>query len=409
MKTQLIVFWGESIIGLIKPLIVLYFINKYYDISVYSEIVLINLILSISNNILNLKIPSYLVKFFNQNIGFENFINNLNSLLLKFGLALFLIGGLVIYFFNLNYSYLFIDLIIIISILLTPLKGIMIVSKKLNQLGLLMMGSKILFIILFLLSLVQKTVEFFETYLVLLFIENLTLFILLFLRCNSIIKFRFQKTQFHLLSDFFKYLFSFFGLNFLKSILKEIDRLIVAFSFDKEVLGMYDIAKKLFLPLKIFVSPFNLIFLKSTSKTLLLKKNTQYLKGKILKSEFFLILFFIVNLLGLIICYEFLKININLNLLSLISICFIGVIVFLDSILWWPQIITTQISRNFAFINLILKIFLTLTILPLFIYFFELKGLIISMILEKIISYSFWRGYVLNSKKLISFINTIQV
>ena len=401
MKTKLFVFWGESLVGLIKPLIVLYFINLHYDISIYSDIVFINLILSIFNNIFDLKIPSYLVKFFNAKDSFENFINNLNSLLLQFGLALFLIGLGFIYFLNFEYYYILIDLIIIITILLNPLKGIMIVNKKLNRLGIIMIGSKFSFIILFLFFVMQNITEFLDTYLVLLFIENLLLLIFLYRNCNRILKLRFQKIQFSLLSDFFKYILSFFGINLLKSILKEIDRLIVSYAFDKEVLGMYDFGKKLFLPLRILVSPFNLIFLKSSSEKLLVEKNLQYLKKKIIKIEFFMILSFILYLLGIIISYEFLKLNLKLDLLSIFSICCIGVIVFFESILWWTPIISSQITREFAFINLSLKTFVTLTIVPLFTYFYGLQGLIFAMILGKIFSYAFWRFYVLKSKKII--------
>ena len=401
LKTKLIVFWGESLVNLIKPLIVIYFINKHFDVNIYGNIVLFNLILSIANNIFNLKVPSYLVKIFNQKNSFENFINNLNSLLLQFGLVLFLTGGVVIYFLNLGYSYLLIDLILIIIILTKPLRGIMIVSKKLNHMGIILIGCKISFIILFLFSLLQKTTEFLNTYLVLLLIENLLLFIFLFWSCNSIIKFRFQKIQFSVLSDFFRYILSFFGINLLKSILKEIDKLIITYAFDKEVLGMYDIGKKLFLPLKILVSPFNLIFLKGISEKLLLEKNIEYLKKKIIKIEFFMTLFFILNLSSIIISYEFLKFNFEFDLLSIFSICCIGVIVFFESLLWWPQIITTQIRRNFAFINLSIKTFVTITIIPLLLYFYGLQGLIFAMILGKLFSYAFWRFYVLNNKFLL--------
>ena len=402
MKTKLFVFWGESLVGLIKPLIVLYFINLNYGISIYSDIVFINLILSIANNVFNLKIPSYLVKLSNQKNSFENFINNLNSLLLHFGFVLFLSGVCIIHFLNLGYSYLLIDLILIITILINPLKGIMIVTKKLNHMGIILIGSKISFIILFLFSTTQKVTEFVNNYLVLLLIENLLLFIFLFWSCNSIIKFRFQKIKFSVLSDFFKYVLSFFGINLLKSILKEIDKLIITYAFDKELLGMYDIGKKLFIPLTIFVSPFNLIFLKSSSEKLLVEKNLQYFKKKIIKTEFFMILFFILYLLSIIISYDFLKLNLKFDLLSIFLICCIGVIVFFESILWWPPIITTQITMKFAFINLSLKTFVTLTIVPILIYFYGLQGLIFAMILGRIFSFTFWRFYVLKSKNLIN-------
>lgn len=389
----------ESIVGLLKPLIILYLINRYYDISVYSEIVLINLILSISSNIISLKIPSYIVKASNQNIGYENLINNLNSLFLQFALVFLMCEVIIVFIFNLEFYYLIVGLIIMTTLLMKPLIGIMMANDQLNHYGLFMMISKGLFITLFSFS-IFLSYDIITIYLGLLFAENLVLYALFLSKTKNDVIIKYKKVDFKELSDFFTYVKSFFGINLLKSILKETDRLIITFVFDKVVLGIYDIGKKLFLPLKLIVSPFPKIFLKKASKKLLIDKNSMYLKGKILKSEILLSIFFFIYLTTIILNYKNLNEFLNFNSLDLLLVCGIGIAIFIQEMNWWSTIISTQISRKFAYINLGIKVIFTITIMPLFIFYFDLYGLVFSTLLNRIISYYYWRIYVLNSKRL---------
>ena len=180
-----------------------------------------------------------------------------------------------------------------------------------------------------------------------------------------------------------------FLINLFKVMNQRMDNLIISKFIGFEILAIYEITKKILIPIQFIVKPFNILFAKKI--TLLEKEKKHTLSFNFImstSSKIFLVILPLIflELLYLENIYNYFNIQNNFDYIYII----LSIIFSIDAFLWWRRLFSNAYNLNYSLhINIIRVIYIS-TVSIVLTYIFGMKGLLVSLLVLKIYALYFW-------------------
>ena len=202
-----------------------------------------------------------------------------------------------------------------------------------------------------------------------------------------------------ILKEYWSFNIKTFTSSSLKAGNNNIDNLLIAYFLNAQLVGFYQIIKKILSPIAIVVGPFSMLVYPKLVH-FFEKKEADKFKNLIFKISSYIFLFSIFYiLLGYVFIEEiFALMNIELSSELYVLYGLLSVLILVTSMLWWTRVFSNVVDPNYSlYMNIFATIFqLTITVLAT--YLFSVNGLIVSMIVMNSIIGIYWlmkvRNYV---------------
>jgi O-antigen/teichoic acid export membrane protein len=211
------------------------------------------------------------------------------------------------------------------------------------------------------------------------FIYALILFLKHYLKEFNTVKSSYNKDIFN---EYWIFNIKTFTSSSLKAGNNNIDNLLIAYFLTSQSVGFYQIIKKILSPIDIIIVPFStLVYTKLVRY--FEKKEIGMFKILIFKITRYIFLFSILYILFIYFYIDDIFNIINVKTLPELNILFflLSFFMIIKSMHWWTRVFSNVVNPNYSlYMNSFATIY-QLTITVFFIYFFNIKGLIISIIL----------------------------
>jgi O-antigen/teichoic acid export membrane protein len=202
-----------------------------------------------------------------------------------------------------------------------------------------------------------------------------------------------------ILKEYWSFNIKTFTSSSLKAGNNNIDNLLIAYFLNAQLVGFYQIIKKILSPIAIIVGPFSMLVYPKLVH-FFEKKEADKFKNLIFKISSYIFLFSIFYiLLGYVFIEEiFALMNIELSSELYFLYGLLSILMLATSMLWWARVFSNVVDPNYSlYMNIFATIFqLTITVLAT--YLFSVNGLIVSMIVMNSIIGIYWlmkvRNYV---------------
>lgn len=220
------------------------------------------------------------------------------------------------------------------------------------------------------------------------FIYVLVTFILRYIKEFENTKLQYNKI---LLKEYWSFNIKTFASSSLKAGNSNIDNLLIAYFINVQMVGIYQIIKKILSPINVVVSPFSMLVypkLVNYFET----KQTERFKAIIVKISFYIAFFCIgyslLFFFGFDYIFELMKIEVIASYKTIYVL--FALLLFISSILWWVRIFSNVVNPNYSLYMNIFATAFQLTITVFTTYSFGLEGLIVSIIIMNLLIAFYW-------------------
>ncbi len=388
----------------------LFLINKYFGVNVYGQLAIIISTAGIFSSLLTARSSEAVTRFFKReelNKKFENakfvlfvglgidFITAILLVMLIYSLSHF-IADTFLKDDTLSHEIIIYSLITFITFLKGSIMGYM-QSKgmfvQINIINIIESAAKILFLVLFILILNKLfLIDIIYVFLIssiVSFLYTISIFLKSYIVEYKSVLLKFNKP---LLKEYWSFNIKTFLSSSLKAGNENIDNMLIAYFLNAQIVGIYQIIKKILLPISILSIPFSMLIYprliyffetdqKEKFKNIIIKISTYILLIGILYSLFAHV--FLDDIFDLMVVefnetYSYYYILIAVT--SIIT----------SSLLWWVRIFSNTVNPNYSLYMNLFATFYQLTITIYMTKIFGLEGLLISFMIMNMLIFVYW-------------------
>jgi O-antigen/teichoic acid export membrane protein len=211
-----------------------------------------------------------------------------------------------------------------------------------------------------------------------------------------------SRVNFFILKEYWHFNFKTFISSSLKAGNNNIDTLLIAYFINANMVGIYQIIKKILTPSSFIVKPFSMLLYPKLIKYFE-NKDIKNLKNLIFRIS--MILFIVI--ISYIICI-YLGIEIIFNIINVEFIVYykylyilLSLVTILVSMQWWGRIFSNTVNPNYSLYSNLFATLFQLTITILSTYLFELEGLVFSLITMNLFLFIYWVIKLRNLREII--------
>jgi len=388
----------------------LFLINKYFGVNVYGQLAIIISTAGIFSSLLTARSSEAVTRFFKReelNKKFENakfvlfvglgidFITAILLVMLIYSLSHF-IADTFLKDNTLSHEIIIYSFITFITFLKGSIMGYM-QSKgmfvQINIINIIESAAKILFLVLFIFILNKLfLIDIIYVFLIssiVSFLYTISIFLKSYIVEYKSVLLKFNKP---LLKEYWSFNIKTFLSSSLKAGNENIDNMLIAYFLNAQIVGIYQIIKKILLPISMLSMPFSMLIYprlihffeteqKEKFKNIIIKISTYILLIGILYSLFAYVL--LDNIFALMVVefnetYSYYYILIAVT--SIIT----------SSLLWWVRIFSNTVNPSYSLYMNLFATFYQLTITIYMTKIFALEGLLISFMIMNILIFIYW-------------------
>lgn len=388
----------------------LFLINKYFGVNVYGQLAIIISTAGIFSSLLTARSSEAVTKFFKReelNKKFENakfvlfvglgidFITAILLVMLIYSLSHF-IADTFLKDNTLSHEIIIYSFITFITFLKGSIMGYM-QSKgmfvQINIINIIESAAKILFLVLFIFILNKLfLIDIIYVFLIssiVSFLYTISIFLKSYIVEYKNVLLKFNKP---LLKEYWNFNIKTFLSSSLKAGNENIDNMLIAYFLNAHIVGIYQIIKKIVLPISMLSMPFSMLIYprlihffetdqKEKFKNIIIKISTYILLIGILYSLFAYV--FLDNIFDLMVVEFNETYSYYYMLIALTSI-------FTSSLLWWVRIFSNTVNPNYSLYMNLFATFYQLTITIYMSKLFGLEGLLISFMIMYMLTFIYW-------------------
>ena len=225
------------------------------------------------------------------------------------------------------------------------------------------------------------------------FVYSLSFFVSLLVFCMYYFK-EFKSTRVVFSKDTFVKYIKFNMITFTSSTMKagsrNFDNLILSYFTSPSTVAIYTILKKFFMPISMISKPFRTIMYPKLTQFWYNKKYIQF-QNNIMKITKLLLLMSFVYFIGVFVFSDLLINSFKLEYENIDMMIYLMMAYFsMASLTWWTRNFSNIVNPMYSLISSSMNTGLQIIICPLSTYFFQMEGLIISLIFIKIINVIYW-------------------
>lgn len=386
----------------------LFLINRYFGIDIYGQIAIIVASAGIFSSLLTARSSEAITRFFRREELNKNFSNAKFILYIGF-IVDFITGCLLvigIYFLSEFISSTFLksdsfseevvlySFITFIIFLRGTINGYLQAQEmfiEMNKITISELLLKIFLLLFFIFVLDMKSLK--DAILIFLIASIGSYFyaFVVFIKSYSLkykeVFFKYNKT---ILKEYWSFNLKTFFSSTLKAGNQNVDNLILAYFFNAQIVGIYQIIKKILSPVSMISKPFTTLVY---TKLINYYENNQKSKFKniILKISFYIILTSVLYVTLAIVFIDDIFYLLNIEFLSeyLISLVIISCITIIGAQMWWTRIFSNTVNPNYSiYVNLFATLY-QLIITVFISKYFGFEGMLYSILIMQILIYSY--------------------
>lgn len=378
----------------------LFLINRYFGVETYGQLAIVMSTAGIFSALLTARSSEAITRFFTREMINKNFQNAKFVLLIGFCIDIitaFLMLGLTYLFSDFIAKTFIKDISFSLDVFLYSfvvffgfLRGTLLgyfQSKEMfffiNSVNVVesLIKATLLLIIIFVLqdSSLYEIIATLITASILSYIYVLIVFLKNYIKEFKNISTKYNKA---ILKEYWSFNIKTFTSSSLKAGNSNIDNLLIAYFINAHMVGIYQIIKKILSPIGNFTSPFSMLVYPKLVNYFETQQKEKF-KEIIFRISFYIGLFCLAYCLIFFFAFEYIFEIMKVEFFESYNIVYLlfALFTFISSMLWWVRIFSNTVNPNYSlYMNIFATIF-QLTITVFMTYLFEIKGLLVSMII----------------------------
>ena len=420
LKEHLLFSYFSQIVNISLGFLQVFLISRYFGVEVYGQLMIIIASAGVFSVLLTARSSEAITRFFTREILNNNLENAKFIIIIGFIIDFITAILLVVFIYGvsnliaihliknqmLEFEVFIYSLVIFFTFLSGTMLGYLQSNNMFIQINIISIIEMTLKNVILLFAIFILKEESLKSIIIVLICASLfSYFYTIFIFSKNYIK-QFKnikyKVNFFILKEYWNFNLKTFISSSLKAGNNNMDTLLIAYFINANIVGIYQIIKKILSPSTFLVKPFSMLLYPKLIKYFE-SKDIKNLKILILKISMMLFLIIVVYIfciyLGIEIIFNIMKIefvayyNYLFILLSFVTV--------LVSMQWWSRIFSNTVNPNYSLYSNLFATLFQLTITILSTYLFNLEGLLFSLITMNLFLFIYWVKKLRDLKEII--------